>query len=267
MLIDYHIHTKMCCHATGEMEEYVAVARARGIDEIGFSDHIPMYFLPVAERDLTIAMPEEELPTYIEKVRQIQTANSDMTIKMGLEADFAVGQEDKLKEILQRYDFDYVLGSIHFIDRWGFDNMHFIDNYKKWVIDELYVYYFELLKKAAQSSVFDIMAHADLIKKFGFRPAGDIHSLYTEVVKVIKKADICVEVNTAGLRVPAAEIYPNQLFLELCYQNKIPLTMGSDAHKPEQVGENFAQASQLIKKIGYKEIATFTQRKRKMVAL
>lgn len=267
MLIDYHIHTKMCHHANGEMEEYVAEARKKGLDEIGFSDHIPMYFLPEEERDPTIAMQEEELPLYIEKVKLIQAANSDFKIKLGLEADFVPGYEDELREILGKYDFDYILGSIHFIDKWGFDNMHYIDNYKKWDIAELYAYYFEQLQKAAQSKAFDILAHADLIKKFGFRPQVDISPVYEKVTDVIKNADICIEINTAGLRVPAKEIYPNRAFLELCYAKKIPLTLGSDAHKPEQVGESFDQAVKLIKSVGYNEIASFDKRKRKMVSL
>lgn len=266
MLADYHIHTKMCGHATGEMSEYVAVAKEKGLAEIGFSDHIPMYFLPVLERDPGIAMKEEELPDYVERVKKLQRA-SDINIKLGLEADYAPGQEDKLNQILKEYPFDYVLGSIHFIDQWGFDNAQYIETYQKWDINELYTYYFELLQKAASSGAFDILAHADLIKKFGFKATSSMIPSYTALAKAVKKADICLEINTAGLRVPAGEMYPTPQLLEICYQHKIPVTIGSDAHKPEQVGDHFRQAVELLKKIGYREIATFTGRKRKMVAL
>lgn len=262
MPVDYHIHTRRCGHAAGEMEEYVQEAQRKGLREIGFSDHIPMYFFPPEERDPGIAMPEEELPRYVADIRKLQERFAPFPVKLGIEADYTPGKEEVLKALLGQYDFDYVLGSIHFLDGWGFDNSIYIEEYQRRDIDAVYEQYFQTLEQAASSGIFDSLAHPDLIKKFGFRPAGDISYLYEQTVKTIAGADICVEVNLAGLRVPVAEIYPALPFLRLCYQFRVPVTLGSDAHKPEQVGAGFESAVQLLKAVGYNEVAIFNGRKR-----
>ena len=151
MPVDYHIHTYRCGHAVGEMEEYVLEAKRKGLLEIGFSDHIPMYFLPPGERDPEIAMPEQELAAYVAEVRAIQQKFAPYPVKLGIEADFAPGMGKELKGIIDRFDFDYVLGSIHFIDGWGFDNPQYIDEYQRRDITEIYGQYFDALRQAAAS--------------------------------------------------------------------------------------------------------------------
>lgn len=262
MPVDYHIHTKMCGHAYGEMEEYVAAAQRKGLREIGFADHVPMYFLAPEQRDLSIAMKEEELPLYVEQVREMQAKFHPFNVKLGLEADFTPGMENELAAILEAYDFDYVLGSIHYIDGWGYDNSQYISEYDKWDLYELYRRYFTILGQAAASGLFDTLAHPDLIKKFGFSPQADIAPLYAGAVQKIAEAGVCIEVNTAGLRAPAGEIYPQIKFLELCRKNRVPVTLGSDAHHPEQVGAGFKEAMELLRTVGYREVVTFSGRKR-----
>jgi histidinol-phosphatase (PHP family) len=267
MPVDYHIHTKMCGHAQGEMEEYVEFAIKNGLKEIGFSDHIPMYFFPVEERDLSIAMKEEDLPQYISRVREVQGKYSNFPVKLGIEADFAPGLERELKTILDQYKFDYVLGSIHYLDGWGFDNPEYIDQYKKWDIIELYRQYFATLALAAESGLFDSLAHPDLIKKFGFKPSSGLGEVYDEAVKRIAATGVCIEINTAGLRLPCGEMYPTLEFLKLCRSSKIPVTLGSDAHKPEQVGSGFGEAIAVLRAVGYNEIITFTGRLKKSLRI
>ncbi|HWI54466.1 MAG TPA: histidinol-phosphatase [Desulfobacteria bacterium] len=262
MPVDYHIHTKMCGHASGEMEEYVEAAMKKGLKEIGFSDHIPMYFLPAGERDASIAMAEEQLPVYTAKVKELQKKYSGFPIKLGIEADYVPGMEQEASDILSRYEFDYCLGSIHFIDGWGFDQSRYIAEYEKWDLYELYERYFGILGQAAASGLFDTLSHPDLIKKLGFRPEGDLTPLYKKTVKIIADSGVCVEINTAGLRVPAAELYPAAGFLRLCCDAGVSVTLGSDAHKPEQVGAGFAEALALLKDVGYTKVVTFTGRGR-----
>lgn len=262
MPIDYHIHTKMCGHATGEMAEYIAVARQKGLQEIGFSDHLPMYFLPENERDTTIAMKVEELPLYEQRVKEMQEIFYPFPVKFGIEADYTPGMEKELASILLKHDFDYIFGSIHFLHGWGFDQPKYKAEYDKWDIYELYQLYFSILGQAAASGLFDTLAHPDLIKKLGFKPDLDITSLYEETLKQIADSGVCIEINTAGLRGPAGEIYPAPEFLRLCYRNRIPVSLGSDAHKPEQVGANFKEAIELLKSSGYREIVTFSGRNR-----
>lgn len=262
MPVDYHIHTSMCGHATGEMECYVQEALKKGLTEIGFSDHIPMYFLPPGDRDASVAMREDELPTYVQKVRCLQAKYSPFPIRLGIEADFTPGMEKELTNILNQYDFDYCLGSIHFIDGWGFDNPLYKEQYGKWDLYELYQRYFGMVGQAALSGLFDILSHPDLIKKLGYKPEGDLEPIYRKVVGQIAESGVCIEVNTAGLRAPAKELYPQVDFLKLCYAAGVPVSLGSDAHKPEQVGMDFDKALSMLREAGYREVVTFSGRRK-----
>lgn len=278
MLIDYHIHTKRCGHAEGEMEEYIAAAIEKGIREVGFADHFPMYFLPPAQRDPGIAMSEDELDDYVSEVLELSkkyAGQPGIEIKLGIEADYVPGFENRLKAMLDAYPFDYILGSVHFIDGWGFDNPAYLDEYKHRDIAEVYWRYFQLVRQAAASGLFDIMAHPDLVKKFGFRPVRESSSLngfnlqeeYLKTAKTFQDAGVCVEVNTAGLRAPVREIYPSPEFLRMCRDYGIPVTLGSDAHSPGQVGEGFDKAVDLIKKAGCRKVAVFKGRKRSALSV
>lgn len=260
MPVDYHLHTKMCGHATGEMEEYLAAASKRGLTEIGFADHLPLYFLPSHKTLSGYAMQMDELPVYVAAVRHLQGMNKSVNIKLGVEADFVPGYERELANLLRAHPFDYVLGSVHFIDGWSFDNQEEIEQYNRWDIGELYEKYFSLVRQAALSGLFDIMAHPDLIKKFNFSPPKSLVSLYEETARVFKQAGVCVEVSTAGLRYPAKEIYPSPNFLKVAFRYGVPVTLGSDAHHPDQVGAGFSQALALVKEVGYKEIILFSRR-------
>lgn len=266
-LADYHVHTRRCGHATGELEEYVGVARAKGLREIGFSDHIPQYFLQKRLRDTSLAMREEELDAYVADIQKISSALSDITVRLGIEADYAPGKEGVLKAILDRYPFDYVLGSVHYINGWGFDNPAQMSGYAGRDIDALYGEYFRLVQRMVATGLFDVVAHPDLLKKFGYRPRSDILPLYEETVRTIAAAGLAVEVNTAGLRQPVGEIYPVPAFLELCFHHGIPVVLGSDAHRPADVGRDFDKAVAFLRRIGYREVAVFNKRRRGFCAL
>lgn len=267
MLIDYHWHTARCGHASGTMQEYIDAARKIGLTEVGFADHIPLYWLPKEERDPEYAMADADLPRYIKEVQDLQQQNLDISIKLGLEVDFIPGHENKAKEIIKDLPLDYVLGSIHYLDGWSFDNPDYIDQYQKWDIVELYQRYFEQVCTAASSGLFDIIAHTDLIKKFGYRPPGELTSIYQRTAQIFAQSGVCVELNTAGLRVPAKEIYPAVGLLKLLYQYQVPVTIGSDAHNPAQVGQGLNEAKQLLKAVGYDRITIFKQRTREYIKL
>jgi histidinol-phosphatase (PHP family) len=264
--VDNHLHTRLCGHASGEIEEYLAVAAEMGIREVGFTDHLPLYFLPPGSRIPDYAMDEKDLPRYVEAVRQAGE-KSPVRVKLGIEADYVPGYEKNLESLVAGYPFDFIIGSVHFIDGWGFDNPDELDEYSRRDIDEIYERYFFLLKQAALSGLFDVMAHPDLIKKFNFRPVRDKGPLYEETARVFKQAGVCAEVNTAGLRYPAREIYPAPGLLKTFFRYGLPVTIGSDAHHPQQVGSGLTKAIELIKQVGYREIATFTGRKIKFVKI
>lgn len=264
-LTDYHVHTARCGHAFGQMEEYVEQARRVGLPELGFSDHLYLYWLPIGQRDPELAMAEHELDEYVEDVLRLRRANPDLTIRLALEADYIPGQEAELKRILERYPWDYVLGSVHFVGEWGFDDERYLGQFDGWDLDELYARYFELLIAAAETGLFDSMAHPDLVKKFDHRPSAafDLAGTYARVADTFRRAGVCVEVNTAGLRKPCAEIYPSLELLRACQRAGVPATLGSDAHQPDHVGLFFEQGVAHLRAAGYEQIIAFAQRDRR----
>jgi histidinol-phosphatase (PHP family) len=263
MLVDYHVHTALCGHAVGEMQSYVKVAAQKGLEELGFNDHAPMLHL----RDPGLTMASHELPIYVEQVKALQSEHRRPQIKLGIEADFVPGHEGKLRQLLSQYEFDYICGSVHFIDDWGFDDSRFMAQYHNHHVDEAYVKFFDLVRKSAQSGLFDILGHIDLIKKFNYRPTKKIDGLLGETVQTIADAGVCVEVNTSGLRRPCGEIYPSEQILKLCQRHGVPVTLGSDAHRPQDVGRDFDVAVEVLRRVGYNKVATFTERERRMVGL
>lgn len=261
-LVDYHTHTTRCGHASGSMEAYVEAALGAGIREIGFSDHIPMYWLPEERRDPGIAMQMDELEEYVTDVRRMRDRYPGVPIRLGLEADFIPGQEEKLQQILRRYDWDYVIGSVHFIGEWDFDNPAKTNRYAEWEISDLYARFFTLECMAAESGLFDFLAHIDLIKKFGHRPSHDLSHLYADVAAQIARAGVAIELSTAGLRKPVGEVYPNPSLLRECCARGVPLIISSDAHHPSEVAWGFAEARQLALQTGYTEVVRFEGRRR-----
>ncbi|MBP7332407.1 MAG: Histidinol-phosphatase [Firmicutes bacterium ADurb.Bin373] len=264
--VDNHLHTRLCGHASGEIYEYLDAAARRGIREVGFCDHLPLYFLPPEKTIPGYAMSESDLPGYVSMVKS-RARQAPVRVKLGIEADFVPGHEDHLANILASYRFDFVTGSVHFIDGWGFDNPAELAEYARRDIDAVYRRYFALLQQAALTGLFDIMAHPDLVKKFNLRPTRDPRPLYEETARVFKSAGVCVEVNTAGLRYPVKEIYPGPELLEIFFKYGLPVTLGSDAHLPEDVGAGLPAAVELIKNTGYREVATFSGRQIKFVKI
>jgi len=257
-MIDYHIHTKLCGHATGGPIDYVKEAIKCGLDEIGFSDHLPMD----GGKESNLTMSHEELPEYINDVMSLQSLFSEIRIKLGIEADYIPGNEPYIEEILTRYPFDYVIGSVHYIGEWTFDHPNYIKEWDNKDINVVYREYFELLRKSAGTSLFDIIGHCDLVKKFGHRPSADLSMEMDHTVRVFKECNVALEINTSGLRKPVNEIYPSCEVLKLCKKYGVPIVFGSDAHTPGDVGKGFDKAMSLARQIGFEEFVTFERRMR-----
>jgi len=249
------------------MEEYVEAALAAGLAEIGFSDHIPMYWLPEAERDPGTAMPMEELEEYVGDVLRLRERYPEIPIRLGIEADYIPGREEELARLLERYEWDYVIGSVHFIGDWNFDHPALVNRYAEWDISDLYARFFTLEQMAARSGLFDIMAHIDLIKKFGHRPSADLSRLYADVARAMADAGVAIELSTAGLRKPVGEVYPSPALLGECARCGVPLVISSDAHSPEEVAYEFDRARAVARAAGYSQVARFAGRRRYMEPL
>ncbi len=244
------------------MKDYVQAALAKSLDEMGFSDHFIMIYLPQEAVQDDYCMKEEELPLYVEGVRELQEKHSDILIKLGIEVDYYEGKEEEIRNLLRSIDFDYIYGSIHVVDNVTIDDDRFRYKLKKYTVDELYQKYFTILKKAIQSGLFDIMAHLDLPKKYGDRPTEPLDELLDEVIEALVKNNVCVELNTGGFRKPVKEQYPSIEILQKCYENDVQVTLGSDSHHPKEVGWELDRALNILRKVGYSQINGFEKRKR-----
>lgn len=265
IICDYHMHTPLCGHAVGEPIEYAQRAIYMGLKEIGFSDHAPL----VTHRDPGVTMDFDQLPGYLGSIEALRDEMQDLLIvKVGIEADYAKGYEAKTKELLSTYPYDYVIGSVHYIESWAFDNPEEKTGWDHKDTNAIYREYYEHLRASAESGLFDIMGHVDLVKKFGHRATVDMYEEVHKTAEAFKASGVALEINSSGLRKPVAEIYPSLENLKIYAKAGVPLTFGSDAHAPNQVGCDFDQARELALEAGYKEYAIFEKRKIvKMVSL
>lgn len=257
MKVDLHNHTVLCNHATGTVAEYVEAAIACKTEYFGFSDHAPMHYDPAYR------MRFDQMDLYEGWVKEAQERYSkDITVLLGYEIDYLPGYMDEA--VLAR-KCDYLIGSVHFIDDWGFDNPEFIGRYEGVDIDDIYRRYFGLVESMALSGKFDIVGHLDLLKVFKFLPTKDIRLLAEEALRAIKKANMSIEINVAGYRKPVAEAYPSPLLLESIAELEIPITFGSDAHCKEQVGLFSSETEALARTYGYERCALYRGRDREMI--
>ncbi len=256
MRIDLHNHTPRCNHAVGTMNEYIEQAIQKGIDIFGFSDHAPMSFDPKYRMSLN------EADEYEKEVKELADKYKDqINILLGYEVDFL---PNYLEERILQAPVDYLIGSVHFIPKdsnlWGFDNPEFIGEYKNADIDKIWQDYFDAIEAMAKSGLFQIVGHLDLIKVFNFKPKKDVRLIAQKALEAIKKSGMAIEISSAGLRKPVGEPYPSKELLEVAYELDIPITLASDAHAPQQVGQNMSSIETLAKEIGYDKVAVFRQK-------
>lgn len=263
MRIDLHNHTILCNHATNSVDEYVQRAIELGIDEYGFADHAPMNYDPKYRMDIS------QKQQYEKWVLDAKEKYKDkIKILLGYEVDYLDGYI--LDEIIKS-KVDYLIGSVHFLrnksDMWGFDNPEFIGVYKSKDIDSIWIEYFDAIKSMAKTGLFDIVGHFDLIKVFKFLPKKDIRVIAKDALLEIKKSNMVLEINPAGLRKPINETYPSKQLLELAFEMQIDITFGSDAHSTDQVGFMYDKALLLATEVGYKKCISFENRDKKVITL
>ncbi len=256
MRVDLHNHTPLCNHATGTPKEFVLKAIDEGIDIFGFSDHNPMDF------DKKYRMSFNDMTSYEAEILSLKEEfKNQIDIRLGYEVDFLPKYMDKR---VVEAKVDYLIGSVHFLDEWGFDNPEFIGRWKGADIDYLYEQYFNAIKEMANSGKFQIVGHLDLIKVFGYRPKKDIRLYAKEAIIAIKKANMVVELNARGYTKPIKEPYPSKELLEACFENDIPITFGSDAHKIEDIGFKYQELLKLAKEVGYNSCVSFINKDKEL---
>jgi histidinol-phosphatase (PHP family) len=279
---DWHTHNEDCKHANGKIEEYVNAAKKFKLQTIGISDHFPYEFLEDIERipyeEYAITLPEiERYLTTSEDLREKH--EEDIIIRIGFEIDYFKNQEPALNTHLSpvKKRLDFILGSIHILNffngkgAWGFDDSRFRKDYEYYGADKVYMFYYQSLQKMVNSERFDfdILAHFDLPKKFNDIPT-DKEVVNNEMMKTleqIKKRDVVMEINTGGLRKECKEQYPSEEIIREMYSLDIPILLGSDAHKPGDVGWKFKKTIKMLKKIGYNKLAHYNRRKRNFIEI
>jgi len=257
-MVDYHMHSVLS-DGQNSYEEMIRTAISKGLDEIGFSDHVCLK--PV---DWAIRM--EDIPVMTRQLLDLKEKYKDkIQVRYGIEVDYFPGHEDELRELIESIPVDYVIGSVHFIGNWNFD----VDQslYGKWSNDKLYEKYFALIQKAAQSELFDTIGHIDIIKKFGVYPETNQDKLFEDTIKIIKEHNLVVELNAGGMDRPYAEFMPGARLLEMCHRHHVPVTLASDAHRAEQIARHYESAIALLSHIGYTEIVGFNKRIRRIIQL
>jgi histidinol-phosphatase (PHP family) len=260
VIVDYHMHLRNgreeIAHDTWSVEPFVETAARAGVDEIGFTEHV--YYFRQTRSLWTVPYQTErcvyDLDDYVEAV--VQARARGLPVKLGLEVDYEPGREEETRELLEPYPWDYLLGSVHFIDGLGVDGEpRLLDAVG---VEEAWRRYFDVLGAAAGSGLFDSLSHPDLVKIFGER---DDAFDYGAVVEAIAESGVAVEVSTAGLHRPVGELYPHPKFLAACRKRGVPVTLGSDAHSPDVVGRDFDRARELLQSAGYETITVFEQRR------
>ncbi len=261
---DYHMHTPRCNHAVGNILEYAQYAASMGLKEIGMSDHSPM----PDGFDAAWRMALDELPNYLQEIAQTtQSMQQELVIRVGLEADFHPGTEAKVDAMIAAHHWDYVIGSVHYIDDWGFDNPDEVARWEQVDIADAYIAYFELVAQSAATGMFDIIGHPDLIKKFGHRVQGKhagVDAAESQMLDAVADAGVALEISSAGLRKPVGEIYPHERIVEKAVARGIPFAFGSDAHAPSEVGHGMEACLDVLTHHGVHEIASFQHRERRM---
>jgi histidinol-phosphatase (PHP family) len=273
MLTDYHLHlrpdepdTPPERYFTAEnVERYRRAAAAAGIDELGVAEHVYRFTqaLDLWRHPFWREQARDDLDAYCEFARGAE-------LKVGIECDFVPGAEERTASLLEAREFDYVVGSVHFVgaravdhegwDVWGADGD----------ADEIWRRYFDALARCARSGLFDVLAHPDLVKVWGRGrplPGRDLRFFYEPAVEAIAASGIAVELSTAGLRKPVGELYPAPAFAEQCVEVGAPFALSSDAHLPEQVGSGYGQAIELLEGLGVGEICVFEGRQRRLEPL
>ncbi len=259
MIVDLHNHTPLCNHAEGEIDAYIQAAIKQGTKIFGFSDHAPMDFDP------QYRMKFEDMQAYEEAVKEAKERFKDkIKILLAYEVDYLPSHMD---ERVLNADVDYLIGSVHFLEGWGFDNPEFIGKWQQENLNEIWQKYFDTIEAMAQSRLFDVVGHLDLIKVFNFMPTKDILTMAKNALVAIKENEMVLEVNVAGYRKPVKEAYPSYELLKEASKLEIPITLSSDAHKPEQVGLFNKEVMQMVHKAGYTEAAYFINKEKKFIKL
>ncbi|NKW93240.1 histidinol phosphate phosphatase domain-containing protein [Bacillus toyonensis] len=263
---------------------YLEEALRKGIKEVGIVDHLYRFHESKVYYEKYVNISDSKLgrlqKEWLDQVRVVSLydftksieeakerwSKRGVTLKLGIEADYFIGCEEELKELLALGDFDYVIGSVHFLNGWGFDNPDTKEYFEERDLHILYDTFFKTVESAVRSELFDIIAHLDNIKVFNYRlDENEQLSYYKKIARALVETNTATEIN-AGLyyRYPVREMCPSPLYLQVLAKHGVPITISSDAHYPNDLGKYVKENVQTLRTHGITHIATFTKRARVM---
>ncbi|MFC3389069.1 histidinol phosphate phosphatase domain-containing protein [Salinicoccus sesuvii] len=288
--LESRLHTRVNdgCYSEAWLDLYLERASQLGLKEVGIVDHLYRFHDATSYYEKYIYMADDALGemqkrwlhqvatmpsleafvSFIESQKEKWQARG-INLKLGLEADFFPGGKDELRALIADHPWDYVIGSVHFVEGWGFDNPETVDVFKERDLIELYQLHTSYVCQAIESGLFDIIAHLDNLKLFSYRPdEGLLETYYEKVASSLKAHNVASEVNTGlSYRYPIKEACPSPRYLKLLQAHGVPLTLSSDAHYPDDLGTNLDWAQKMLMINGYEAISTFTKRQRVQVPI
>jgi histidinol-phosphatase (PHP family) len=267
MIVDYHMHLRGPSNgregpvelSVGAVERFVEQAEARGVDEIAFTEH--MYYFRQAEPLLSFPYHRErvahDLDAYCDAI--LEAKGRGLPVKLGLELEWIPGRDEELAEVMRPYPWDFLLGSVHLVDGEAVDLEPGL--WGQMSVEDVWRRYFAELGDLAASGLADVLAHPDLVKIFGRRPAPEVvDACHEDAATAIAEAGVAVEVSTAGLRKPVGELYPDAGFLTRCRERGVEATLASDAHVAHDVGRDFEAGIEHLRSAGYETVTVFEGR-------
>jgi histidinol-phosphatase (PHP family) len=256
VIVDYHMHLRApdesIEHSVEAVERFVERAAERGIDEIGFTEHV-YYFeqtRPLWSMPYHLERCAYDIEPYVDAV--VEAKRRGLPVKLGIEVDYEPGREEETAEVLAPYPWDYVLGSIHFLDGLGIDAEPSLVG--SIGAEQAWRRYYVALGQAAQSGLFDSLAHPDLVKFH----RSEIDWDWNEVAGALE--GVAIEVSSAGLHKPHGKLYPSPPFLAAARDLSLPITLASDAHSPQNVGRDLDRAIEHARGAGYDTVTVFEER-------
>ncbi len=282
MKLDYHMHFEHGSYDLEWAERFFNTARSRGLDEIGISEHSHTFpeFEQLYRDDLILDDSfigsfqkqwlkknkfKYTIEQYFDFMRELQKTGHN--VKIGMEVCNFQNQE-KTKAILDRYPFDYLIGSVHFLHGWAYDSSEIKSEWENHDLREIYDWYATEAEKLAASGLYDVLGHPFNIRLFKYIPDFDVTPYLERVARAMQKADMVVDINTGTFyRYPIKEISPYPDFMEIAADYHLPVITTSDAHEPEDCGAYNAEATAYAKKYGYTKTVRFSRRDRETVTL
>ncbi|MEM1554561.1 MAG: histidinol-phosphatase [Thermoproteota archaeon] len=261
MRINYHIHT-VFSDGSSSIRDYCEIAIQKGFEEIAFTDHLTVF--PDGSAD-PHSLNTISIEDYVKEIKSISLEyEGRLIIRLGVEVDYIPGSENIIEKILEGYDFDLVIGSVHFIDNVCIDSLkhrNLVENMiRENGFDSLYSKYLKLVSKAVETGFFNIIGHIDIVRIWGFNPADGLKD-EQKVLEFIKEKGVCLEVSSRGLRQPVSSIYPSLRILKRAYELGIPVTIGTDAHSVEEIDYAYDFLIEYVKSVGYSHITLFDKRR------